>query len=608
MKMTRDIALFFFSAILLVSCTRVPEMTDEEIDDAIVRVNTDALISRTTAKPWTGGSYIPGSVGGIWMETTLNDPKTFNQYIGERDGNSKALISQTIDYLFDYDATLREWTPRCAYYEIETDENAGTLTLHCTLRENMFWTYCDSDEKIPVTSDDVIFWYNEIAGDAAFQSSGYFQQFLTMQDGTERHIDIVKIDDRRFDFVFPRIVAEPLLAVNMDLCPSFIYRPAKEQGGIEGVKKLFNISHDPKTIPSMGRWYIAEYTPSQRIVLKRNPHYWNTDANGVTQPYPEQQIIQIVGDENTNYLLFKQGKVETYTPHPEEVDDVIARQSDGYTVFNAAGSLGATLWSFNQNPINNSKPFYHWFTQKEFRQAMSCLLNRDRIILQTYRGLAEPKYSFFPEANPYYNPEILLQYRYDIDRASKLLAACGMNLQDGALYDSNGNRVEYDLSVPSTSTIGNDIAQIIAYECAKVGVKVNVRQVDFQKIVESLTATYDWQSVMIGLGTALFPSQGSNVWPSSGNLHLWHPLQETPATEWEARIDYLYNEGNYTIDKDAAFKIWNEYQRILLEQCPVIYLVRSRSFFAIRNKWDLQNVYYDNLNGAKTEYVFLREQ
>ena len=106
----------------------------------------------------------------------------------------------------------------------------------------MYWTYYSSAEKIPVTSDDVVFLYDEIAGDKVFQSSGYPQQFTTMDDGSVRHIDIVKIDEKRFDFVFPRIVAEPLLAVNMNICPSFIYRPAKEAGGVEAVKNIFSIA------------------------------------------------------------------------------------------------------------------------------------------------------------------------------------------------------------------------------------------------------------------------------------------------------------------------------------------------------------------------------
>jgi peptide/nickel transport system substrate-binding protein len=113
--------------------------------------------------------------------------------------------------------------------------------------------------------------------------------------------------------------------------------------------------------------------------------------------------------------------------------------------------------------------------------------------------------------------------------------------------------------------------------------------------------------VFIAFGAPLFPTQGSNVWPSSGNLHLWHPLQKSPATDWEARIDYLYNEGSYTIDKEKARIFWDEYQRILLEQCPIIYLVRPRSFFALNGRWDFSNFYYDNTRGSDTEWLFLRQ-
>ncbi|MBR7065064.1 MAG: ABC transporter substrate-binding protein, partial [Treponema sp.] len=463
------------------SCTRVPEMTEEEIADAILKISNEELILKTTTKPWHGKGYVTGKVSGTWFSTMTNDPKTFNQYIGERDNNSATLISQTTDSLFAYDPTLKEWRPQCAFYEIETNEKTDTLILHCTLRSGMVWSYYGKNETIPVTSDDVIFWYNEIYGDKAFQSSGYPQQFMTMKDGSTRHIDVIKIDSLRFDFVFPRIVAEPLLAVNMSLCPSFIYKKAKDSGGVEAVKNLFSIATDPKMLPSMGRWYITEYTPDQRVVLKRNPHYWNKDASGVSEPYLEEEIIQIVGDENTNYLLFKQGKIETYTPRPEEVSEVIENQKNVYTVFNAEGSLGASLWSFNQNPVNSGKAFYSWFTKKEFRQAMSCILNRQRIILQTYRGLAETKDSFFPEANPFYNPSIKLDYQYDAKRAISLLQKIGMKMQDGVMRDSNGVQVEYDLQIPSGTAIANDIAQTISDECAKIGIKVNVRQIDFQK-------------------------------------------------------------------------------------------------------------------------------
>ena len=592
---------------LLVSCVRVPEMSREEIEAARQK-SSEEFFTATVYKPYRGEEFAPGLVGGVWYDSIMGDPKTFNQLVAERDGQSAGLINLTTDFLFDYEFATREWKPHAAFFQIEIDEAHDTLTVHVRLRDDMFWTYLNSSQKIPVTSDDIVWWYNEISGDEQFQSSAYSGQFVTMRDGSQARIEAVKIDEKNFDFIFPRIVADPLLACNTNFAPSFIYKKAKDENGAEGVKSLFGIDIDVREIPSMGMWHIESYAPSQRIVFARNEKYWQKDTSGTSIPYREKMVFQIIGDQNTDYLLFTQGKLETYSPPPENLDDVIRGQENNYTVFNSEGSVGAMMWSFNQNPRNAREPFYEWFTQKEFRQAMSCVLNRERIIAQTYRGLASAKYDFFPQGNPFYNPQIELQYKYDLKRAKSLLSQIGFAVgADGILRDKKNRPVEFDLTIASSANSTSDIAQIIVDECKKIGIKVNVRQTDFQKMVEMLTATFDWQSIIIGLGANLFPSQGVNVWPSNGNLHLWNPLQKTPATDWEARIDFLYNEGSYTIDKAEAKKIWDEYQSLILEECPMIYRVRPASFFAIRNKWNLTNFYYDNLDGAKTDRVFIMQ-
>ena len=591
---------------MFISCHKQEDLTLEQIDELIKNLDTQ-LIENTISRPYKNQKYENGLAGGVWNDTILSDPKTFNQLIAERDGASSELINNTVDYLLDYDPVERQWKGRMADYEIETDVERDILTVHFTIRDDAFWSYYGKEDLIPVTSDDFGFWYDEIEGDPECHSGGYPSQFMVKADGTTAHIDFVKIDDKHFDFVFPRIIADPLLTTNMNCCPSFVYRPAKEKDGVEGIKNLFSVDCDPKTIPSCGMFYITEYIPARRIVLTKNPYYWEKDENGLSVPYYTKKIFQIVGDQNTDFLLFNQGKTEVYTPRPEDVNELVYNQKNGYSVYNAEGSMGASMWSFNQNPVNKDSGFYYWFTKKEFRQAMSCVLNRDRIISQTYRGLASPKYDFFPEVNPYYNPDISLEYKYNLDRAESLLKKAGfIRKEDGYFYDDKNRKVEFDLTIPSSTTVYNDIAQILVDEASKIGITITIRQTDFQKIVEMITSTYDWQSVFIALGANLFPTQGSNVWPSTGNLHLWYPLQEKPATEWEERVDYLYNEGKYTLDEAAAKKIWDEYQKIFLEQCPVIYLMRSRSFLAISNKWDLSNVYYDNLNGAVLEHVFLR--
>ena len=605
------------SALLLAGCSKVPEMTLEEIEAHRAGSRND-LIARTVSRPWKDEPWRAGTVGGVWNTSISGDPKSFNLLIAERDADTSSILAPLTDGLVDYNVVRREWVPRCASFEIRTDEEAQTLDVVYTLRDDLYWSfYAGARPRVKVTSDDVVFWYEEIMCDQEMGSSAYNAQFMEMPDGSEGVITIEKIDERSFAFHFPRPVAEPILATSMSFGPAFLYRPAKERGGPQGVKDLFSVATDPKDIPSMGEYFITEYTPGQRVVYERNPDYWEKDAAGVSIPYPQKKIAQIVGDRNTEYLLFKQERLEAYSPSPEQLDDLVSAarnkpdggaERTGFTVFNSAGSLGAPFWTFNQNPANSDKDFYRWFTRKEFRQAMSCLLNRERIISQAYRGLAEPKYSFFPEANAFHNESIALKYRYSPAHARRLLEAAGFSLGgDGALRDERGVKVEFDLTVVSSNTVYNDIAQIIADECKRAGITVNVRQTDFQKLVEQLTATYDWQTLMIALsGGSIFPTQGSNVWVSSGNLHMWNPLQETPATDWEARVDHLYNEASCTVDAEKARPLWDEYQEIILEQCPVVYLVRSRSFFALQNRWDFSNVYFDNVNGAETRRAFLQ--
>jgi len=598
-----------FLIILFIFCSSCKKYEEHSADhfEQFSPEGLAELMAKTVSKPLQGQTFIPGRTGGTWNSVIPSDPKSFNYYIAEQDNLTSNIVSRMNDYLLDFDYHKREWVPNIASARIAVNEAENKLQVFYTLRDDIYWSYYNSDKKIKVTSDDVLFWYNEIEGDSAFNSSGYTGQFLKMQDGSEARIALDKIDDRNFVFTFPRIVADPLLSTNKDFGPRHIYEEAKKAGGVEGVKNLHSVAIDPRTLPSMGEWFLVEYTPGQRLVYKRNKDYWKKDSKGVSVPYMDELVIRIIPEENTQLLLFKNGETENYGLRPEDYDSVINKSDGSYTVFNSEGALTASFWTFNQNPVNEKKPQYNWFTKKEFRQAMSCLLNRERINTQVYRGLAQPKLTIFPEPNPYYNPDISLEYLYDTEKAIELLSSIGINMDKrGVMRDSKNRKIEFNLTIRSESTMSQDTASIIRDELSKVGIKVNIRVLDFQKQVQQLFETFDWDSMMIGLsGSGIFPSQGSNVYPSSGNLHMWYPNQKSPATEWEARVDYLYNEGMFSIDKNAAQGIWDEFQAILLEELPMIYLMRPRGFWAINNRWDLTNVYYDNMNGSKTTFVFL---
>lgn len=598
-------------------------MSLSEIEAARSALSND-LIEKTVHRPNAENHFEAGKIGGTYCDFITGDPKSFNMLAAEKDGETAGVLAPLVQYLADYDVIERRWKGHIADFEIRTNEENNKLDVIYTIKDGVYWSfYNDAKPRVKVTSDDVIFWYNEIQGDEECGSSAYNSQFMPLEDGSSERITIEKIDEKSFVFHFPQIVAEPVLHTNMEFGPMFLYKAEKEKGGAEAVKKLFTVAANPKDIPSCGPYFLVDYVPSQRLLYKRNPDFWDKDSEGESHYYPEEKLTQIVADNNTAYLLFRQGKLDDYSFTPEQVEEAVKTaknaftadgkalensSSSGYTVFNADGAMNASFWSFNQNPKNKDQPFYEWFCKKEFRQAMSCLLNRERIISQTYRGLGEPKYSFFPEVNKYYDENIILQYRYSHSHAKKLLEAAGfVKKEDGFLYDEKDRKVEFDLTINGGAAIFSDIAQIITDECKKEGITVNTRPTDFQKLVEQLMSSYDWQTIIIGFGGgSLFPTQGSNVWVSDGNLHLWNPLQKSPATEWEARVDEIYHTAKCIADYEKAKPLWDEYQKIILEECPIIYLIRSRSFFALQNRWDMTNVYYDNLNGAETGYLWLK--
>ena len=580
------------------------EMTADEALSERERARAE-IIAKTVSRPG-GQEWELGTVGGTWLSSLTSDPKTFNT-LSARDGDTAQVVDGLFDYLADYDPYVREFKPKLASFAVEVDEEADTLRVIYTLRDDLYWTtLADPDTRVKVTADDVIFWYDEISGDRELQQPGYAGQSIELADGTSARIEAERVDDRTVAFHFPRIVANPILSTNMRFGPRYVYEPAKREGGIEGLFNLFSVDTDPATIPSIGQYYIAEYDPGVRVVMVRNPHYWNKDAAGVTLPYLERVIYRIVPDKNTEFLLFKEGNRDAYTLRPEDLDELLSVEDPDFTVYNGGASLGSAFIAFNQNPDTMDPLVYSWFSQVQFRQAMSAVLNRDRIASQVYRGLAEPALHLFARANPYFDETIQQRFTYDRERARALLAEIGIRPNaDGLMEDGDGNLIEFDIHVGAENNIGIDVVSVFADELKGIGIAANVRPIDFQKLVQMLINTYDWHVATARLGANYWPSGGSNVWQSSGNFHLWHPLQEEPATAWEARVDYLYNEGRFTVDQAQAKEIYDEYQQLLLDQVPLMYLVHPLSFVAVRNRWG--NVFYDTLGGLKDTYLYLLE-
>ncbi len=100
------------------------------------------------------------------------------------------------------------------------------------------------------------------------------------------------------------------------------------------------------------------------------------------------------------------------------------------------------------------------------------------------------------------------------------------------------------------------MAVLIAHDLQQLGFKVTFQPIEFNTLITKIDDTRDYECILMGLapGTTPDPSTGMAVVKSDGYTHQWFPRQTKPSTDWEARLDYLMDEQNKTLDYAARKK------------------------------------------------------
>jgi peptide/nickel transport system substrate-binding protein len=311
-------------------------------------------------------------------------------------------------------------------------------------------------------------------------------------------------------------------------------------------------------------------------------------------------MLAISGGAGTDAILFLNRKCDTYeTLRTDRVDQFKqASATGGFRVVEiGVGAERDFLW-FNQNTGTNAAGHplvtpakLKWFRDKKFRQAISCGIDRERIVREVYGGRAQAAYGFISTENPKWNNPNIPRYSFDPARARALLAEAGIQDRagDGLMKDTEGNPIEIVL----VSNVGNPAreraAAMIQEDLKKLGIKLSYMPLSFEMLRNKVDATFDYECALMGLGGGgVDPATQMNVLRSSEELHQWFPLQRSPSTDWEARIDALMDSQMRTLDFAERKKAFNEVQAILAEELPMIYTVSPFAYSAIRS--DIGNV------------------
>ena len=605
------VSILVFIAIVLSGCIRadIPEKeySKDKAEKSFLPVHNPYPVQTKTID---GVDYLlsrspAGKYGGVFVTSTIGEgPKTFNSW-NSMDATSSLAADIMFDGLVTTDAYTGEVIPRLAK-DIEILPDKKTYIVH--LRHGLKW----SDGK-EITADDVYFTWNTII----FGGFGNTSTRDAMYIGTELP-KIEKIDRYTVKFTTPKPFSPFMRQLSVPIAPKHILEPVTKQGK-KAFASFWSSNTNPKDFVTSGAFRLKEYVPAQRLVYERNPNYYIIDEMGQKLPYLDKYIILIVGDLNNELLKFKSKELDTVGLRSSNVALFKEKEkSSDYKIYNLGPDTGTMYFAYNLNTRKNDKGKYYvnptkqrWFNDLNFRKATDYAIDRENMVFNIAGGVAAPLFTPEPLSSIYLNEKIAKGHLQDMQKAKELLKESGFYWKNKKLYDRWGNKVEFDLYTNAGNTERESIGVMIKQDLEELGMTVNFKPIEFNTLVSKLVNSNDFDAVIMGFtGSPLEPYGGKNVWYSNGTLHVFN-MRKTPEENkklfpWEKKLNELFDRASLELNFDKRKALYEEYQQLVYDEKPIIYLYSPIRISAVRNKFG--NVYPTELGGVihNIEEVYLK--
>ena len=530
-----------------------------------------------------------GKFGGDIVVSTIGDgPKTFNPW-ESKDATSSAVGDLLYDGLTTTDVNTGKTIPKLAK-TIDILPDKKTYIVH--LRKGLKWT-----DGNTITADDVVFTWNNIIfggfGNTSTRDSLYIDGKLPT---------VKKLDNYTVEFKTYKPFAPFLRNLSTPIAPKHIFEPVVKSGQSE-FSAFMGGSTDPKTFVTSGAFMIEEYKPAQRIIFKRNPNYYKINKNGQKLPYLNKYIILITGNTNNQLLKFQSGELDFIPIEGANVSTIKAQEAKknaDFKIYNLGAETSTSFIMFNMSKDKNNENKYYvnpikqaWFNDLNFRRAIEAAIDRKSIILNIANGIGVPLFTAESPTSIFLNKN-LKEPEYNINKAKELLKSSGFYTDSkGLLHDKNGNKVEFSLYTNSGNFPREAMGVAIKQDLSKLGITINLKPLEFNSLVNKLTNTLDWDCILIGFtGSPLEPHSGINVWHSDGTLHAFNKNNGDKnhyISDWEKQLNEIFEKASLEIEFNKRKELYDEYQKIVYEQKPLIYLYSPTRISAVRTK--LKNIY-----------------
>jgi len=213
-----------------------------------------------------------------------------------------------------------------------------------------------------------------------------------------------------------------------------------------------------------------------KLVMRKNPYYFEKDSAGVQLPYIDAVAISFIVDKQSVFMEFMKGSLDFMSGIDPSYKDALLTK-DGHLNPEYADKiqlitgpyLNTEYLGFNLKPTDKNNPL----KDRRIRQAINYGFDRSKMMkyLRNDMGYAGTA-GFVPRGMPSYQPERTGGYDYNPQKALQLLAEAG--------YPNGKGLPEITLTVSAQYA---DLCQYLQHELEQIGItlKLDVAQAAQQR-------------------------------------------------------------------------------------------------------------------------------
>jgi len=484
----------------------------------------------------------PDYAQGDWMVEAFGQAVPKLNELTSQDVYGRVVYSRVMESLLTYDIGTREHVPLLAErWEVAQDGLSATFYL----RKNVKFS-----NGSPLTADDVVYTF-ELTRNADIVDGRTIEYY--------RHITgCEKIDDHTVRFTFAKVFFENVLRASGIMIHSKQFLSKYTDAEIREHPALL-LGTGPYRLPDPTR-----YKPGGQIEVVRNERYW-----GVPGPW-DRIVWQIIESEGTELIAFRNGEIDFFAPTPEQhlemLEDQALLDRTQHYVFEQVRS-GYSYIAWNQQ--RGGRPTV--YADKRVRQALTMLIDRQRLAEEIYLGFASvatgPFHHLGPQADTSIQP-----WPYDRARAVALLEEAGFQRDSrGVMLGPDGKPFEIGITYPAGSEIYQKVMLAIKDGFSEVGINFKLNPQKWVLLLKTLDdKTFD--AIALGWGAGGIEGDIEQMFHSrtikEGDNRNAYSNPE---------LDALIEQAHVTLDFDERMAIWRKAHAVLHEDQPYTFLLRSTS-------------------------------